>query len=52
MKLKTHLCDLCGGELREKIASIMYQYQRNWYLFDNVKAEVCDQCGEKYLVAE
>jgi YgiT-type zinc finger domain-containing protein len=49
MKLKIHLCDLCGGELQEKITSIMYQYQGNWYLFDNVKADVCEQCGEKYL---
>ena len=49
MNLKTHLCDLCGGELQEKITSTMYQYQGNWYLFENVKAEVCDQCGEKYL---
>ena len=43
------MCDLCGGELQEKITSIMYQYLGNWYHFDNVKAEVCDQCSEKYI---
>jgi YgiT-type zinc finger domain-containing protein len=52
MKAKTYLCDLCGGELQEQITSIMYQFQGNWYLFVNVKAEVCDQCGEKYLPGE
>ena len=52
MDVKTYLCDLCGGELQEKITSIMYQYQGNWYLVDNVRAEVCDQCSEKYLPGE
>lgn len=42
MKTKTDLCDLSEGELREKFTSIMYQYQKNWDLFDNVKAEICD----------
>jgi YgiT-type zinc finger domain-containing protein len=50
MKLKTHLCDLSGGELQEKSAFITYLYREdNWYLFDNVKAKVCDQCSEKYI---
>jgi len=52
MKRGTQLCDLCGGKLQEKITSIMHQYEGKWYLFDNVKAEICDQCGEKYLPGE
>lgn len=49
MTTRTFLCDLCGGELHKQVTSLMYQFQRNWYLFDNIKADVCEQCGEKYL---
>jgi len=52
MRTKTYLCDLCGGKLHEEVTSIMYQFQGNWYLFDHVKADVCEQCGEKYLLGE
>ena len=46
------LCDLCGGELHEQVTSLMYQFHGNWYLFANVKADVCEQCSEKYIAGK
>lgn len=33
-------CSFCGGEVKEML-----------YIFQNVPAWVCQQCGEKYLTA-
>ena len=44
-------CSLCGGEVTEKRVELDYRYQGKLYIFRNVPAGVCQQCGEKYLIA-
>jgi len=44
-------CSLCGGEVVEKRVELDYRYKEQPYIFQNVPAGVCQQCGEKYLTA-
>jgi len=52
MASKRRFCPLCGGALVKE--TITYEERRNGelYIFENVKALVCGQCGEEYLSAE
>lgn len=52
MANKRRFCPLCGGALVEK--TITHEERRNGrlYVFENVEALVCGQCGEEYLGAE
>jgi YgiT-type zinc finger domain-containing protein len=45
------LCDRCGGELTSGYTEIEYKYRGQRMLFENVPAQVCDQCGEVYLAS-
>lgn len=51
-KKNSQKCDFCSGELIPKITSIDYKFKDFWILIEDVPAEVCNQCGEKYLSAE
>ena len=44
-------CSFCGGEVEEKKVELDYRYQSELYIFRDVPAGVCRQCGEKYLTA-
>ncbi|MBI3246145.1 MAG: type II toxin-antitoxin system MqsA family antitoxin [Deltaproteobacteria bacterium] len=44
-------CSFCGGEVKEEVAELDYRYKRTLYVFREVPVGVCQQCGEKYLVA-
>jgi YgiT-type zinc finger domain-containing protein len=44
-------CSFCGGEVEEGRVEIDYRYKGKLYIFQNVPAGVCQQCGEKYLTA-
>ncbi|MBT9174158.1 MAG: hypothetical protein DDT21_02569 [Syntrophomonadaceae bacterium] len=44
-------CSFCGGEVREDKVEMDYRYQGRLFIFQNVPAGVCQQCGEKYLIA-
>ena len=44
-------CSFCGGEVKEEVAELDYRYKGNLYVFREVPVGVCQQCGEKYLVA-
>jgi YgiT-type zinc finger domain-containing protein len=44
-------CSFCGGEVKEEVAELDYRYQGKLYVFREVPVGVCQQCGEKYLVA-
>lgn len=44
-------CSFCGGEVREEIVELDYRYHGALYVFRDVPAGVCQQCGEKYLTA-
>jgi len=45
-------CDYCGGTLFPKIANIEFRVKGELLVIENVPAEVCNRCGEKYLSAE
>ena len=45
-------CSFCGGEVKEGRVEMDYRYKGKLYIFQNVPAGVCQQCGEKYLTAE
>jgi len=45
-------CAFCGGEVREERVELDYRYKGKLYIFENVPAGVCQQCGEKYLTAK
>ena len=44
-------CSFCGGEVKEEWVELDYRYQGKLYIFQDVPAGVCQQCGEKYLTA-
>jgi len=45
-------CSFCGGEVKEDKVELDYRYQGRLFIFQNVPAGVCQQCGEKYLTAK
>lgn len=45
-------CSFCGGEVNNSKVELDYRYKGNLYIFQNVPAGLCCQCGEKYLTAK
>ncbi|MFH0925643.1 MAG: YgiT-type zinc finger protein [bacterium] len=45
-------CSLCGGEVKEERVEPDYRYHGRLFIFQNVPCGVCQQCGEKYIVAK
>ena len=45
-------CSFCGGEVKESMVDLDYRYKGKLYIFQDVPAGVCQQCGEKYLTAK
>ena len=45
-------CSYCGGEVKENKVELDYRYKGCLYIFENVPAGVCRQCGEKFLTAK
>lgn len=45
-------CSFCGGEVKGERVELDYRYKEKLYIFQNVPAGVCQQCGEKYLNAK
>lgn len=46
------LCDLCGGELKNKKVNLELHIQKELVICEGLPADVCKQCGEKYFNAE
>ncbi|HEX3035874.1 MAG TPA: YgiT-type zinc finger protein [Thermodesulfobacteriota bacterium] len=44
-------CSFCGGEVKSERVELDYRYKGKLYIFQNVLAGVCQQCGEKCLIA-
>lgn len=44
-------CSFCSGKVKEDKVELDYRYQGKLFIFQNVPAGVCQQCGEKYLTA-
>jgi YgiT-type zinc finger domain-containing protein len=45
-------CSFCGGKVHEEHVELDYRHQGYLYIFQNIPAGVCQQCGEKYLTAD
>ena len=40
-------CSFCGGEVKEDKVELDYRSKGKLYIFKDVPAGVCQQCGEK-----
>jgi YgiT-type zinc finger domain-containing protein len=45
-------CSFCDGEVKGDRVELDYRYKGKLYIFKDVPAGVCQQCGEKYLTAK
>jgi len=42
-------CYFCKGTVRKQAIRHVHQWGKRVFIFDNVPAEVCTQCGETYF---
>ena len=40
-------CTFCRGKVESRKVTFVYDYDNDYFLIENVPAEVCVQCGEK-----
>jgi len=45
------ICEFCGGKTRSKKVRKIHWLRGKLYIVDDVKAEVCRECGERYCHA-
>lgn len=45
-------CPFCKGTVEEKNIEHIHRWGDELYLFEDVRAEVCKQCGEAFLFPE
>lgn len=45
-------CEFCGGETKKRNVRRQHRFQRQLYIVENVEAEVCTECGERYFHAK
>jgi YgiT-type zinc finger domain-containing protein len=43
------VCEMCGGNMEKKTVKKQHRLKGKLYIVENVEAEVCGQCGEKYF---
>ena len=46
------ICEFCGGTTREKKVKRQHWLNKKLYLVEDVQAEVCMECGERYFHAK
>lgn len=46
------ICEFCGGKTSKKLVRKQHWLQGRLYLIENVEAEVCNKCGERYFHAK
>jgi YgiT-type zinc finger domain-containing protein len=44
-------CDFCGGETKPKPVTRQHWLNGKLYIVENVSAQVCTDCGERYFHA-
>jgi YgiT-type zinc finger domain-containing protein len=44
-------CEFCNAETTRKIVRKQHWFQGKLYIVENVEAEVCPECGERYYHA-
>lgn len=45
-------CYFCGGQTEEKLVTDLYAEDELYLAVENVPADVCRQCGERYYTGE
>jgi YgiT-type zinc finger domain-containing protein len=45
------MCEFCGGETVKKKVKRQHWLRKKLYIVENVEAEVCQECGERYFHA-
>ncbi|ETX08940.1 YgiT-type zinc finger protein [Candidatus Entotheonella palauensis] len=45
------ICEFCNGETQNKKVKKQHWLRGKLYIVDNVEAEVCTECGERYFHA-
>lgn len=45
-------CHFCAGKVKEEEAKVDFWWGDELFIFENVPAEVCQQCGEKFFTAD
>ena len=45
-------CEFCGGTTEQRRVRKQHWLQKNLYLLEDVPAEVCRECGERYFHAQ
>lgn len=54
MNEHTHPCELCDTDQSQqrKLVTVTRQRKGQWYIFEDVPAWVCPNCGHRYFDAE
>ena len=45
-------CEFCGGKTKIKSVTRQHWLDKKLYIVENVRAEVCTECGERYFHAK
>jgi YgiT-type zinc finger domain-containing protein len=45
-------CELCAGDTKPKKVKRQHWFNQQLYIVENVEAEVCTECGERYFHAK
>ena len=45
-------CEFCGGLTRKRNVKRQHWMNKKLYIVENVRAEVCTECGERYFHAK
>ena len=46
------ICEFCGGNTKTKAVKRQHWLNKRLYVVENVQAEVCVECGERYFHAQ
>ena len=46
------ICEFCGGQTATKKVKRQHWLHSKLYIVENVEAEVCSECGERYFHAK
>jgi YgiT-type zinc finger domain-containing protein len=46
------ICDFCQGETKPRRVTKHHRHKGRLYVIENVPAEVCQECGERYFHAQ
>ncbi len=47
-----NICIFCGGDIKDKVVTVVKERQGKVIIIENVPAGVCAQCGEKEFNSE